>query len=434
MKKLVLVFCALLMLTCVFAGGKKDTKTTATAAAAPKEVTITIWDFKCGSEPSKSAMAKIDAQFEAANPGIKINHVAQPDGDNYYQLVRAAVQAGEGPDIVMFHGGVQAYEFDDFTLPLDKYIASWRSEIAEDNWAFCSEGGDGSKPVHMVPLTTQGFGIYTNKTLLKQAGIDPEKVPATAEEFLANCKKLADAGIAPMVGGFADAPYTIDFLFRCIIANIYGDKVADKSLNFVGNAQFKEACGYVYEIMTKYIDNEASSTAYFTDAGDNFAAGKGAMFVGLLSDVNNWKAFCDALGSDNVGYYPTLNFTNATYKNKQVLQPCGIGYSIMSWSKNPDAAAKVLEAYGSGDGPAIFMADTGALGVNKKADVKSLGYPVLNQILGYDSSLDITNIMTNEDANSNFDRYCMEAFVTCEISIDEFIEKMQTIVENARAF
>ena len=427
MKKIVLVLCVILMFVpAVWAGGKKD--------SASSVKTVTIWDFKCGSGESKEAMAQIDALIEKNNPDIKINHVAQPDGENYYQLVRAAVQAGEGPDIIMFHGGVQAYEFDEFTLPLDKYIATWRSEIAEDNWAFCSEGGDGSKPVHMVPLTTQGFGIYTNKALLKKAGIDPEKVPATAEEFIANCKALKAAGIAPIVGGFSGGPYTVDFLFRCFIANIYGDKVADlaKNVDFVGNAQFKEACEIMKELMSNYIDDEATSTVYFTDAGDNFAAGKGAMFIGLLSDVNNWKKFCDALGKDNVGYYPTVNFTNASYKNIQVLQPCGIGYSIMSWSKNPDAAAKVLQAYGSGEGPGIFMGVTGALGVNKKADINSLGYPIVGEILARNSALDVTNILTNEDANSNFDRYCTEAFVTGEITIDEFIAKCQTMLVNAR--
>ena len=85
MKKLTVVLCVLLMLTtAVWAGGKKD-------ASGVK--TITIWDFKCGSGASKVAMEQIDALIEKNNPDIKINHVAQPDGDNYYQLVRAAVQA-----------------------------------------------------------------------------------------------------------------------------------------------------------------------------------------------------------------------------------------------------------------------------------------------------------------------------------------------------
>ena len=105
MKKIVLVLCVIFMLVpAVWAGGKKD--------SASSVKTVTIWDFKCGSGASKVAMEQIDALIEKNNPDIKINHVAQPDGDNYYQLVRAAVQAGEGPDIIMFHGGVQAYEFD----------------------------------------------------------------------------------------------------------------------------------------------------------------------------------------------------------------------------------------------------------------------------------------------------------------------------------
>lgn len=423
MKKITVALCALLMVLPVFAASKK------------KQATVTIWDFKCGSGLSKTAMEAIDARIMKENPEIKINHVAQPDGDNYYQLVRAAVLAKKGPDIVMFHGGVQAYEFDDYTVALDKYIASWRSEINEGNWAFCSEGGDGKKSVHMVPLTTQGFGIYTNKTLLKKAGIDPEAVPATAEEFIENCKKLKAAGIAPIVGGFSGGPYTIDFLFRCMIANIYGDDVIglkNGTQDLKGNAAFKQACEVMKELMDNYIDDEATSTTYFTDAGDNFAAGKGAYFIGLLSDVNNWKTFCDALGKDNIGYYPTVNLTKAPNKNVQVLQPCGIGYSMMKWSKNKDAAAKVLEAYGRGYGPEIFMKTTGALGVNKKCDINSLGYPLVGNVLTYKSALDITNILTNEDANSNFDRYCTEAFVTKEITIDQFIDKCQGMIINAR--
>ena len=105
----------------------------------------------------------------------------------------------------------------------------------------------------------------------------------------------------------------------------------------------------------------------------------------------------------------------------------------MKWSKNPDAAAKVLQAYGSGEGPGIFMGITGALGVNKKADIKSLGYPIVGEILSRNSALDVTNILTNEDANSNFDRYCTEAFVSNSISIDEFINKCQSMLVNARA-
>jgi hypothetical protein len=82
----------------------------------------------------------------------------------------------------MFHGGVQAYEFDEYTLELDKYIKPWRNEISEFSWAFCSAGGDGKKPVHLVPITIQGMGIYYNKALFSTfvgSGV-PESVPSAA--------------------------------------------------------------------------------------------------------------------------------------------------------------------------------------------------------------------------------------------------------------
>ncbi|HKM33220.1 MAG TPA: hypothetical protein VJY54_00545, partial [Lachnospiraceae bacterium] len=147
------VFVVFLLSLTMVAWAKGNTEDGASKAKGTTE--ITIWDFKYGDvEGVQPAMIKIDDLIMKQNPGIKINHVGQAN-DNYYQLVRAAVQAGSGPDIIMFHGGVQAYEFDDYTIGLDKYIEPWRSEISEFSWEYCSANGKKSTPVHMVPLTTQ---------------------------------------------------------------------------------------------------------------------------------------------------------------------------------------------------------------------------------------------------------------------------------------
>ena len=259
----------------MWANGSNDKS----ATGAKNSATVTIWDFKYGDVAGvQPTMKKIDDLIMANNPGIKINHVAQPN-DNYYQLVRAAVQAGSGPDIIMFHGGVQAYEFDEYTVDLTKYVAPWRPEISEFSWAYCSAGGDGSKGVHMVPLTTQGFGIYYNKALFKKAGLDPEKAPTDIVSFMAACEKLKAAGIVPITAGLQNGPFTVDFLFRCFVANIYGPDSKDLGTgkqNFAGNAAFKKACEYMLDIFKKgYIDPAGTSTPYFMDGINNFAAGKG---------------------------------------------------------------------------------------------------------------------------------------------------------------
>ncbi|HKL86257.1 MAG TPA: extracellular solute-binding protein [Treponemataceae bacterium] len=435
MKKRCKVIIGLLLLSMtmmVWATGSKDNG----AAQSAKAKVITIWDFKYGDvEGVQPAMKKIDDLIMKQNPDIKINHVGQAN-DNYYQLVKAAVQAGSGPDIIMFHGGVQAYEFDDYTIDMDKYIASWRSEISEFSWGYCSTNGDASKPVHMVPITTQGTGIYYNKALFKKAGLDPEKAPTDIASFMAACEKLKAAGIVPVTAGLQGGPFTVDFLFRALVANIYGPNVKDLdtgTYNFKGNAAFKRAAEIVKEMFDKgYIDPAGTSTPYFMDAANNFAAGKGAMFVGLLSDVCHWKVFCDGLGNDNVGYFPTINFPEAKYKDLQSGQPAGIGYSVMKWSKNPEAAMKVIEGYGRGEGNAIWMGMTGALSPNKNVDIKSLGYPIVAEILKRPFTLDFNTILLNEDANSNFDRYCAQAFVSNEISIDKFIDSCQGMLDAKR--
>lgn len=416
----------------VWANGSKEKE----PKAAKGPVTVTIWDFKYGDvQGVQPAMKKIDELIMQKNPGIKINHVGQAN-DNYYQLVRAAVQAGSGPDIIMFHGGVQAYEFDEYTIPMDKYIAPWRSEISEFSWAYCSEGGNASKPVHLAPLTTQGFGIYYNKALFKKAGLDPEKAPTDIVSFMAACEKLKKAGIVPITAGLQGGPYTVDFLFRCLIANIYGPDTKDLGTgkqNFKGNASFRKAAEMVQELFSKgYVDPAGTSTPFFMDAANNFAAGKGAMFVGLLSDVCHWKVFGDALGKDGVGYFPTINFPEAKYKDLQVGQPAGIGYSVMKWSKNQDAAMKVVEGYARGEGNALWMGMTGALSPNKNVDIKSLGYPLVGEILKRPFTLDFNTLLLNEDANSNFDRYCTQAFVSKEISLDKFIDSCQGMLDNKK--
>jgi len=405
------------------------------AFAAP--TTVTVWDFKYGDiQGVQPAMKKVDELVMKQNPGIKIDHVGQPN-DNYYQLVRAAVQAGEGPDVVMFHGGVQAYEFDDYTAELDSYIKPWRTEIPEFSWAFCSAGGDPSKPVHMVPITVQGEGFYYNKALFKKAGLDPNKAPSDLAYFLTVCDKLKAAGIVPITAGLQGAPFTIDFMFRCLVANIYGPQTTDLvtgKQSFKGNAGFRRAAEIVADLFKKgYMDPNGSSTPYFMDAANNFAAGKGAIFVGLTSDVCHWKAFNDALGKDAVGYFPTINFPEAKYKDQQSGQPAGIGYSIMKWSRNKDAAAKFIEGYARGEGAATWMGMTGALAPNKKLNVTGMGYPLVGEILKRSPNRDFVTLLTNEDANQNFDRYCAQAFVSQEISLDAFIDSCQKMLENAQA-
>jgi len=91
---------------------------------------------------------------------------------------------------------------------------------------------------------------------------------------------------------------------------------------------------------------------------------------------------------------------------------------------------KVVEGYARGEGNAIWMGMTGALSPNKNVDIKSMGYPLVAEILKRPFVLDFNTLLLNEDANGNFDRYCAQAFVSEEVSLDKFIDSAQGMLNN----
>jgi ABC-type glycerol-3-phosphate transport system substrate-binding protein len=394
-----------------------------------QKTTLTVWDFKYSEVNATGAQAPMkanDAAFEKANPGVTVVHVAQPTVDTqYYPIIQSAATVNDGPDVAMFHPGARVNGFADILIDLDPYIKDVKGQFTAASIEMCSVGGK----VKVLPITMQGFGIYYNKAYFKKAGLDPEKAPKTAKDFLAACEKLKAAGIVPITSGQS---YTIDFFLRCQAANAYGPNVAglfDGSQKF-DNAVFKESAAFVKTLVDKgYMEKDGFSRPYFMDSIDKFGKGGGAMFVGLLSDVGNWKAFSDGLGAANVGYFPAVNFPDAKYKDQQVTQGAGIGYGVMKWSKNPKIAAAYVKFVTTGEGAKIYSSATGSLSPNTQAAGGATTYPVLKVIQNYLKSgqKDYIPLGYNgfeDDAN----RLCDRAFVTGEISIDEFIAQYQKLI------
>ncbi len=401
------------------------------AAGSLVAQTLTVWDFKYGEvNPggAQAPMKQIDALFEKANPGVKVNHVSQPLEPQYYQIIQSAATANDGPDVAMFHPGAREYGFDDILVDLGPYIKDVKGQFTQASIEMVSIGGKLGAPVKLLPMTMQGFGIYYNKAYFKKAGLDPEKAPKTPKEFLAACEKLKAAGFVPVTSG---QTYTIDFFLRCAVANAYGPNVVgltDGSQKF-DNPVFKASLTFLKDLIDKgYVEKDGFSRPYFMDGIDKFAAGGGAMFVGLLSDVGNWKVFSDKLGANNVGYFAAVNFPNGKYKDQQVAQGAGIGYGVMKWTKNEKLAAAYVKFATTGEGAKIYAAATGALSPNTAASGSDPAYPVLKDIQKYlkNSQKDYPPLFYNgyeDDSNRLLD----QLFITGGLSVDQFIAEYQKL-------
>jgi ABC-type glycerol-3-phosphate transport system substrate-binding protein len=391
--------------------------------------TLTVWDFKYVPTDSLVPMQQIDALFQQKNPGVTINHVAQPGEPQYYQIIQAAATANQGPDVAMFHPGAREYGFGDILVDLTPYIQDIKNQFTPASIAMVSMDGKVGAPIKLLPMTMQGFGIYYNKDSFKKAGLNPEQAPKTAAQFLAACEKLKATGIVPITVG---QTYSIDFLLRCLVANAFGPNVAglkDGSKTYA-DPLFRESVEFVKTLVDKgYLEKDGFSRPYFMDGINKFAAGTGGMFVGLLSDVGNWKAFSDKLGANNVGYFPTINFPDSKYKDQQVAQGAGIGYGVMTWSKNQKLAAAFAKFYTTGDGARIYAGATGALSPNSAVPA-STDYPLLKTIQQYlkgGLALDYLPMFYNgyeDDAN----RLCDQVFITGQLTTDQFITEYQKLI------
>ena len=94
------------------------TRTPRPAVASGK---LVVWDWKSGDATAAAYVEKAKADFAKKHPGVTVEFVAQPF-DQYYTLLGAAIQAGKGPDVMLFNGGGQIRDRADALLPLDEYV------------------------------------------------------------------------------------------------------------------------------------------------------------------------------------------------------------------------------------------------------------------------------------------------------------------------
>lgn len=77
-------------------GAQGDTQQPASPAAASR--VITYWGLW---EPSE-VLSQVLADFEAANPGVKVDYIKQTHLD-YRERLQTAVASAQGPDLFRFH-------------------------------------------------------------------------------------------------------------------------------------------------------------------------------------------------------------------------------------------------------------------------------------------------------------------------------------------
>jgi multiple sugar transport system substrate-binding protein len=173
-------------------------------APALAETTIKVW---LHDHPPRVAIDKaIVADFEKANPDIKVQYDVIPVGD-YGQKLLTAFASGSGPDVFMNSILlVSQYHASKILAPVDFEALGYADEKALTSQYLT--GFDGIRfggKIYGIPTEVSNWVCYANNAIWKEAGLDPDKdFPKTWEALPAVMEKLTrrDANGVPTRRGF----------------------------------------------------------------------------------------------------------------------------------------------------------------------------------------------------------------------------------------
>jgi ABC-type glycerol-3-phosphate transport system substrate-binding protein len=344
---------------------------------------ITVWDVNVDEPSHASYYAGAKTAFEAAHPGATLTFQSQPDAE-YYTLLGTAFASKTGPDVIWANGGAQAKNLVGGLIPLDDKLPDLISKLV-GKAAFTAPDGK----LYFIPTTLQGHVVYYNKALYKQAGLDPNKPPATWAEVTKMCDAFKAIKVACFMMANKEGFEAEFFLSEMANQSLTAQQQADW---LTGKLHWSDAP--IKAILQTWVDTAkagwyqegGNSQTMFMDEFTLFSQGGAGNVWGLLSNVGHWKVFETDMGADKVGVYPMPSPTVAADQHEGapgVPLDGGVGYGVNKDFPNIDLALDAVKILASPEVLAKLVKDSGVVPANTLVDTSGIDSPGLKQIMGW---------------------------------------------------
>lgn len=348
--KSIVVIVAIALLTMSFGG-----------AMAQDKVTIRWWHIST-AEDQQAYWQGLADQFMADNPNVDIQITVLENEAFKSQLV-TVMQAGDPPDLFQSWGGGVLWQFADAGLVRNiapELNAGWGDTFAAQA-ALNLYGKDGE--YYGVPWSWGAVGMFYNKALFKQAGLDPDNPPATWTDFLAAVQTLEDAGITPISLGEGDK-WPGHFWWVYLAIRLGGEDAFINAYNRTGSFA-DEPFVQAGEDLKQLVDMNPFPEGYlglgYGDAATIMGNGEAAMQLMGQWDPATQRANSESgegIG-DDLGWFPFPMVEDGAGNPGDVL---GGGDGFAVGANAPDEAVQFLQFLTSSDaqrsGAASFIVPT----------------------------------------------------------------------------
>lgn len=171
----------------------------APAAAQGDPVQIDWWHVSVQEDQAAYWQSLADAYMEE-NPNVQIN-ITVLENASFKERLVTVMQANDPPDLFQSWGGAVLWNYAENGLVRNiapELEGEWQESFATQ--AALNLFGQGDE-FYGVPWTWGAVGMFYNRALFEEAGLDPDAPPATWEEFIAAVEALQEAGITPIALG-----------------------------------------------------------------------------------------------------------------------------------------------------------------------------------------------------------------------------------------
>lgn len=149
-------------------------------------VTITWWVPNWDEDVVRQLLAG----FESENPNIKVELVITT-WDTMQNQIRLGLMSSNPPDLITeLESRIPAYAAQGLLENLDQYMTSSEDLTKDDIITSALEINSYEGSLYGIPFRHDGTGIYYNKTMFENAGLDPENFPTTWNELMQASTKL----------------------------------------------------------------------------------------------------------------------------------------------------------------------------------------------------------------------------------------------------
>jgi len=308
-----------------------------------EETTLVVWDQFYREEESK-VIETLNAEFEIAHPGVKIERETKVLAD-LQMTVKLALGETDGPDVAQVNQGrsdMGALVEAGLLLPLDDYVGTFNwgnvfsNSVASRN-SFTPDGktfGQGS--LFGVSPTAEVVGVFYNKAIFKDNGWS---IPTTFEDFEALLAEIKDAGITPISFGSLDgwnAIHEFSAIQHLLVSLDYINNLTYGVNNVSFDTPENQQAAQILSDWAKagYFSEGFAGIGY-DDSNNLFKSGQGAMTI-----TGSWLAPELMSGTDQeFGFFLLPGFSG---QSTMAIGGVGVPFAIRKTTEHADLAAEYL--------------------------------------------------------------------------------------------